>query len=76
MTAAVSELETEYGDRVNFVIVSPEDTEAAAEDLEKFGFTDNKHGLVVFDAAGEVVAKMPGHDFPKTDIEANLKLAL
>ena len=76
MTAAVGELKIEYGDRVNFVIVSPEDTQKAVADLEKFGFTDNKHGLVVFDAAGAVVAKMPGHDFPKSDIEANLKLAL
>ncbi|MFT7680363.1 MAG: hypothetical protein ACI8QC_004369 [Planctomycetota bacterium] len=76
MTAAVSELETEYGDRANFVIVSPEDTQKATADIEKYGFTDNKHGLVVFDAAGEVVAKMPGHDYPKSDIEANLKLAL
>ena len=72
----MSELETEYGDRVNFVIVSPEDTQKATAELEEYGFTDNKHGLVVFNAAGETVAKMPGHDFPKSDIEANLKLAL
>lgn len=76
MTAAVSELETEYGERANFVIVSPEDTQKAGAELEMFGFTDNKHGLVVFDAAGEVVAKLPGHDYPKSDIEAGLKLAL
>ncbi len=72
----MSELETVYADRADFVIVSPEDTAAATEDIERFGFTDNQHGLVIFDAKGEAVVKMPGHSYLKEDIEANLKTVL
>lgn len=73
MTAAVSELETQYADQAKFVIVSPEETQAAVAELEEFGFSDQKHGLVIFDAAGEAVVKMPGHNFKKPEIEKGLK---
>ena len=70
------ELELEYADRVNFVIVSPEDTAAAPEEIEAFGFKDDKHGLVVFDAEGNVAGKLPGHSYGRAEIEAELKTVL
>lgn len=72
----MSELEKEYADRAKFTIVPPEETVAATEDIERFGFTDLKHGLVAFDAEGEALVKMPGHDFPKEDIVAALEKVL
>jgi hypothetical protein len=36
--AAVGELETEYGDRVRFVIVEPEETAQRAAEIQEFGF--------------------------------------
>jgi hypothetical protein len=58
------------------VLVSPEDTAAAVDELEEFGFTELKHGLVAFNAAGEAVAKIPGHNFGRAEIEAALQEAL
>lgn len=76
VTAAVRELEVEYADRVDFVIVSPEDTAAATEDIEAFGFQDDGHGLVVFDDEGKVAGKLPGHTYGRAEIEAQLKTVL
>lgn len=55
------------------MIVSPEVTQAAGAKLEEYGFSEQKHGLVIFDAAGEAVVKMPGHNFKKSEIEEGLK---
>lgn len=76
VSAAVRELEQEYGEQATFVLVSPEETGARADELTEYGFTDLKHGLVVFNAAGDAVAKIPGHNFGRTEIEAALKTAL
>ncbi len=76
MTAAVRELEVEYADRVTFVIVSAEETAAATEDIEAFGFQEDGHGLVIFDGEGEVAGKLPGHNYGRTEIEAQLKTVL
>ncbi len=73
VSAAVSALEQVHSDKIDFVIVSPEDTAAAADEIEAFGFTALKHGLVVFDAEGEAIAKLPGHQFGQAEIEAALK---
>ena len=70
------ELEVEYADRVNFVIVSPEDTAGAPEEIEAFGFKDDGHGLVIFDGEGEVAGKLPGHNYGRAEIEAQLKTVL
>ena len=72
----MGELEQEYGNQVDFVIVSPEQTAASGQDLERFGFTALKHGLVAFDAAGEPVVMIPGHQFGREEIEAAVQQVL
>jgi len=72
----VSELAQEYEGRATFTIVSPEETTAAAAEIEAFGFTDTKHGLVVFDGEGTAQVKLPGHMFGRTEIEAGLNKVL
>ena len=66
----MGELEQDYADRVDFVIVSAEETAQRSDEIEAFGFTDLKHGLVGFDREGEAQAKMPGHQFGKPEIQA------
>lgn len=70
IVAAVGELEQEYGDRIDFVIVGAEETAQRGDEIEEFGFTDLKHGLVGFDREGEARTKMPGHQFGKPEILA------
>ena len=72
----MGELETEYGDRVDFCIVSAEETAERADEIDAFGFTDLKHGLVIFDPEGEAVVKMPGHQFGRDEIEAGIRRVL
>jgi len=72
----VRELEQDYEGQARFTIVSPEQTAASAEALEEYGFTELKHGLVVFDAEGAAVVKLPGHMFGRPEIEAGLKQVL
>ena len=69
---AVGELETEYAGRAQFNVVSAEDTAEAAADIEAFGFSDAKHGLVVFDSSGEAIVMMPGHQFTKDEIASGI----
>lgn len=68
----MSELEQEYAGQAEFVIVSPEDTANSQDDIEKFGFTQFKHGLVIFDGEGEPKTLLPGHQFGRAEIEAGL----
>lgn len=50
--------------------------ESDAQRAEIAGYELGTHGLVVLDAAGKVMSKIPGHDFGKTEIEAQLRAAL
>ena len=65
----MSELEGEYGDRVDFVVVPPAETAQRSDEIEMFGFTDLKHGLVAFDVEGNAEVKIPGHQFGRDEIE-------
>ena len=76
VSAAVSELEQEYEGQAKFVIISPEETAQSADAIAEYGFTDLKHGLVVFDREGNATTKLPGHMFGRTEIEAGLKAVL
>jgi len=69
----VGELEQEYGERVQFVIVPAEETARRQGEIEELGFSDMKHGLVVFDVQGEAAVRMPGHQFGKQEIQAGLE---
>lgn len=72
----MGELEDEYGGRVVFDVVPAEGTALAGDELERFGFTALRHGLVVFDENGDAVAKLPGHQFGKDEIQAAIETAL
>jgi len=76
VAAAVGELETEYGDRIDFLIVPAEQTAERQDEIEAFGFTALKHGLVIFDGDGEAEVKMPGHQFGEPEIRAGIETVL
>ena len=69
----MGELEKEYGDKVVFNIISADETEKRQDEIDKFGFTALRHGLVVFGPDGKVEAKLPGHQFERSEIEAAMK---
>ena len=73
MVAAVSELEKEYSDKVNFNIVGAEDTAKRMDEVLGFGFEAQRHGLVAFDGEGEAQAKLPGHNFGAKEIRAAIE---
>ena len=60
------ELEPEYEGRIDFVLVSPDDTKARVNELEEYEL--GSHGLVAFDAQGELRAHIPGHEFGREEI--------
>ena len=72
----MGELQTEYGDRVAFNIVPAEETMRSQAAIDEFGFTAQKHGLVVFSSAGEPVVKLAGHQFGKEEIRAAIESVL
>jgi len=76
VVAAVGELEKDYGDRVNFVLVPAEETAARFDEIEAFGFTQQRHGLVGFSPAGDALVKLPGHNFGKEEIEQAIETLL
>ena len=59
----------EYRDRVNFVVVGAEETKQRGDELELYMLSSRRHGLVAFDAAGEVVLTIAGHQFGRPEIE-------
>ena len=72
----MGELAQEYEGEVVFVIVPAEETEQRYDEIEAFGFTDQRHGLVAFSAEGVAIVKIPGHDYGKPEIEAAVQAAL
>lgn len=66
------ELEQEYGEQFDFVIVPAEETAKRQDEIELYGFTDLKHGLVIFDADGEVAYTIPGHTYGRAEIEEGM----
>lgn len=70
------ELEEEYGDQVDFVVLPAKETARRGDEIEMFGFTKKKHGLVVFRASGEVAATLPGHEYQKPEIEEALQTVI
>lgn len=68
----MGELQTEYADRVNFNVIPAEETARRSDELDEYGFTELRHGLVIFSSDGEAIVKMPGHQFGRTEIEAGI----
>lgn len=62
----MGELATEYEGRVEFNVISAEETANRPEETERFG--DSLHGLVAFGPDGEEVAMLPGHQYGKEEI--------
>lgn len=61
------ELETEHEGQITFSIVQTAGQEAESG-VEAYDV--GNHGLVVFDAAGEVVKTIPGHNFKREELDA------
>lgn len=72
----MGELEKTYADQVAFEIISAEETAKRGDEIEAYGFTDLKHGLVIFDPSGNDQVRLPGHAFGKEEIEAGLRKVL
>ena len=72
----MGELEGEYGERVDFVLIPAEETARRKDEIDAFGFTELRHGLVVFTSTGEPRVKLPGHQFGKEEIVAAIDLVL
>lgn len=66
--AAVRELQPEYAGRVDFVVIPAEETAQRPDEIEAFGFTEVKHGLVAFNDQGDPVVKLPGHNYGREEI--------
>lgn len=66
--AAVGELQNEYPDRVSFVIVPGAETKQRTAEIERYHLASRGHGLVAFDAAGEPVMTIAGHQFGRDEI--------
>ena len=69
----MGELEPEYEGRIDFVLIPAEETAKRPQELEAFGFTDLKHGLVGFTSDGEALVKIPGHQFGRPEIVAAIE---
>ncbi|MCA8980404.1 MAG: hypothetical protein KDC14_10290 [Planctomycetes bacterium] len=72
----MGELQAEYGARVEFTIIPAEETARSFDKIEEYGFVDLKHGLVIFDADGTAVVKLPGHMFGRSEIDAGIQQVL
>ena len=72
----MGELEPQYEGRVDFNIISAEETKLRSEEINSYGFQKELHGLVGFDAAGNVVVKLPGHNYGKAEIEVAVATVL
>ena len=72
----MGELEQQYGDRIQFTIVPAEETAQRGDEIDEFGFTDQKHGLVIFSPEGEAVFLLPGHTYGKDEIDAGIQQVL
>ena len=66
----MSELATEYEGKVFFNVVSGEDTQKRGDEIDSYGFTEARHGIVAFNTEGEVVSKIPGHSYGRAEIVA------
>lgn len=76
IVAAVSELKTEYAGRVEFVLIPAEETVKRFDEIEAYGFIAQKHGLVGYASDREVLVKLPGHNFGRSEIVAAIDTLL
>ncbi len=72
----MGELAKEYEGRVVFEVIPAAETSQRSAEIASLGFTELRHGLVGFGPDGEVLAKLPGHDYDKAEIEAVVETLL
>jgi len=72
----VGELEPEYEGRITFVLIPADETAERADEIEAYGFTEKRHGLVGFTPEGDPLVKMPGHNFGKEELVAAIEVLL
>ena len=72
----MGELEPEYEGRIQFVLIPAAETAKRQGEIEEFGFTDQKHGLVGFTSDGDPIVKIPGHNFGEAEIVAAIDTLL
>ena len=72
----MGELEPEYEGRVDFTIVSAEETATRQDEIQAFGFAEKRHGLVAFTSAGTPLVTIAGHEFGKEEIRAAAEAVL
>ena len=65
----MSELRETHGEKVDFVIVPPEETAQRGAEIERYLLSARRHGLVAFEKTGEPVFAIAGHNFGKAEIE-------
>ena len=68
----MSGLSEQYGDRVEFEILSAKTEEGQAA-VKRYELDARRHGIVMLDAKGEVTGRISGHNFGKDEIEARVK---
>lgn len=69
----MGELEPQYEGRIDFVLIPAEETAKRADEIETYGFTEARHGLVGFTSEGDPLVKLPGHNFGKAEIVAAIE---
>lgn len=74
--AAVSELATEYAGQVECNVIPAEETEERWDEIASYGFADERHGLVGFGADGEILVKIPGHQYGEPEVRAAIETLL
>lgn len=66
----------EYAGRVEFVLIPAAETARRSDEIEAYGFTDLKHGLVGFNSEREPIVKLPGHNYGKEQIVSAVESVL
>ena len=72
----MSELAVEYAGQVECNIIPAEETANRGEEIDSYGFTEQLHGLVGFAADGEILVKIPGHQFGEPEVRAAIETLL
>lgn len=56
--------------------ITPIDSDEGRKAIETYGWAGPGHGLVTFKTSGEALGNLPGHNFGKTEIKAEIERLL
>ena len=72
----MSELRNEFDPaEVALTIISAEETKERADEIARYNLAPRGHGLVAFDASGEAVFTIAGHQFGEPEIRVAIQQA-